>query len=121
MRDSLVALLKETYKNAANKMITYYEDEIKDNAEYLLANRVIVLPCEIGDEIWYIDKNYTIQKAQISSAIIQSSSMHLMAMRYDEETEEIIKLAIRFEDLNIDYWTTKEEAEQALEKRKGTK
>lgn len=121
MRDRLVTLLKEADENTANKMITDYEDVIKDNAEYLLANRVIVLPCEVGNEIWYIDKNYTIQKAQISSAIIKSSSMHFIAMRYEEETEEIIKLAIRFEDLNVDYWATKEEAEKALAKMEGAK
>lgn len=83
------------------------------------SEHVIELPCNLNAGIWYIDKNYTIQKAEVSSIIIKASSRHILAVRYVWETEETIKLALRFENLNIDYWLTKEEAEKALAKMKG--
>ena len=83
------------------------------------SENTIELPCNLNAEIWYIDKNYTIQKAEVSSINIKASSRHIIATRYVWETEETIKLALMFERLNIDYWLTKEEAEEALAKMKG--
>ena len=83
------------------------------------SENVIELPCNLNAEIWYIDKNYTIQKAEVSSINIKASSRHIIAMRYVWEIEETIKLALAFERLGVDYWLTKEEAEQALAKMKG--
>lgn len=42
MRDRLIELLKKADKNASDKGITDYDDAIADNADYLLANNVIV-------------------------------------------------------------------------------
>ena len=83
------------------------------------SENTVELPCNLNAEIWYIDKNYTIQKAEVSSVNIKASSRHIIATRYVWETEETIKLALMFEHLNRDYWLTKEEAEEALAKMKG--
>ena len=56
MRDRLIELLKKADKNASNKFITDYDDAITDNAEYLIANGVIVPPCKVGDVIFRLDK-----------------------------------------------------------------
>ena len=55
-RERLVELLKKADENTSRKMITDYEDAIKDNADYLIANNVVVLPCKIGDKAYYVDK-----------------------------------------------------------------
>ena len=83
------------------------------------SENTIELPCKAGDEIWYIDKNYIIQKAEVTSISIRTTSRQIIVSRYVWETEETIKLALMFEHLNIDYWLTKEEAEKALAKMKG--
>lgn len=83
------------------------------------SENVIELPCKIGDEIWYIDKKYTVQKAEVTCIDIRSTSRHLIAMRYVWEIEDTIKLALRFDRLNVDYWLSKKEAEEALAKMKG--
>ena len=54
-RERLVELLKKADENASNKMITDYEDAIKDNADYLIANNVVVLPLKVGDRIYRLD------------------------------------------------------------------
>ena len=83
------------------------------------SENVIELPCKVGAKIWYIDKNYTVQKAEVTSISIRTTSRHIIATRYVWETEETIKLALMFERLNVDYWLTKEEAENVLAKMKG--
>lgn len=90
------------------------------NADYRKqSENVIELPCKVGAKIWYIDKNYTVQKAEVTSISIRTTSRHIIATRYVWETEETIKLALMFERLNVDYWLTKEEAENVLAKMKG--
>lgn len=59
MYNRLVKLLKEADENTANKMITDYEDAIKDNADYLLAKGVIVPPCKVGDFVEWKTKEGT--------------------------------------------------------------
>lgn len=59
-RERLVELLKKADEIASNKMITDYEDAIKDNADYLMSNNVVVLPenalVEVKPRIVYEDK-----------------------------------------------------------------
>ena len=47
MRDRLVELLKKADENACAKAITDYEDAILDNAEYLIANGVIIFDMNV--------------------------------------------------------------------------
>lgn len=52
--DKLIELLKKADENASRKLIMDYNDAIADNADYLLANGVILKPCEIGTKVWCI-------------------------------------------------------------------
>ena len=63
-------LLKKADESASNKMITDYEDAIKDNADYLLSNNVVVLPCKVGDIIYII--------GEITSQIVYDKIHHIM-------------------------------------------
>ena len=53
-KDRLKKLLKEADESASNKLIMDYDDAIDDNADYLLANDVIVPPCKVGDSVWLV-------------------------------------------------------------------
>jgi hypothetical protein len=55
-RERLVELLKKADESASNKMITDYEDAIKDNADYLIANNVVVLPWKKGDTLYSVTR-----------------------------------------------------------------
>lgn len=52
MRDRLIELLKKADKYTSDKGITDYEDAVADNADYLLANGVIVPPCKVGGKVY---------------------------------------------------------------------
>lgn len=89
--------------------------ELYEKGHRKLSDKVIETPCLVGDSIWYIDKNYTVQEAQVVRIVIDGFySRYVIASRYDYETEDTIRLALRFEDLNTDYWLTKEPAEERL-------
>ena len=67
-RERLVELLRKADENTSNKMITDYEDAIKDNADYLIANNVVVLPMKLG-QICYepLDYRNSIDECRVSS------------------------------------------------------
>lgn len=108
-----------------DKALPDYEHNARDckNAAYELHQKgyrklrdsVIEIPCLVGDTIWYIDKDSKVQEAQVTRIIIDGFySRYIIASRYDYETEETIRLVLRFERLNIDYWLKKELAEERL-------
>lgn len=63
-RERLIELLKKADNSAASRGITNYEDAIADNADYLLANGVIVPPCKVGDTVWVISES-RVKEAEI--------------------------------------------------------
>lgn len=115
MRDRLIELLdkgNETFRNGEGDC----GDLLEHLADHLLSEGVIVPPCKVGDTIWYINQNYSIQSAEVTRIDVRSTSKHLIASRYDWKTEETVKLAFMFKHLNESYWLTEEEAEKALER-----
>ena len=112
MRDRLIGLIKsaeETFPK--DKPVLDIEEFV---ADFLLANGVIAPPCSINDTIWYIDKDYNIRDAEVTCIYIRGTNYHVIATRYIYETEETVKLYLFFSDLNIRFWLTKEEDEEAL-------
>ena len=114
MRDRLIELTKASLIRHIDKSCKLAENIADD----LLANGVIVPPCKIRDTIWYIDKNYNIQNAEVTCIDLRGTSKHIIATHYVWETEETVKLALMFEYLNVDYWLTRGEAERALSERR---
>lgn len=118
MHNRLVKLLKEADENTANKMITDYEDAIKDNAEYLLANGVIVLPCKVGDMLYYIATCKTAEdfgKKYVSWERVKQISINA----HGKWVYLMENSLINFDEIGKVIFLTKEEAEKALAKRKG--
>lgn len=117
MRDKLIKILQDLALSDDPCVDGLFEwaDGI---ADYLLDNGVIVSPCKIRDTIWYIDKNYNIQNAEVTCIDLRGTSKHIIATRYVWETEETVKLALMFEQFNVDYWLTRAEAERALAERR---
>lgn len=109
MRDRLIEIIADELGSInCAKLIA------EDIADRLLENGGIMPPCKVGDTVWYIDKNYNVQKAEVTCIDIRSTSKSLIATRYVWETEETVKLALMFKHLNESYWLTKEQAEKAL-------
>ena len=52
MRERLIELLKEADEHAMRRCITDRDEAIADNADYLLANGVFVVPHTVDSPIW---------------------------------------------------------------------
>ena len=111
-KDRLIELLKKADDIASKKLIMDYDDAIADNADYLLANGVIVPPCKVGQTLWIlftIEK--TIESREIESIIQSSRSWTIRFTNgdcftvWDNAEDEYFGKTV---------FLTKEEAEQAL-------
>ena len=127
MRDRLIELLESTptdFDGNRNVVII---------AEHLLVNGVFVPPCEIGEEIWFVDRNESGEPIDITGAVFLAQSKGcIIATSYinDYDLTETIEYHINRTqdnyDTNLlvypieDSYVTKEEAKRALkEKFKG--
>lgn len=112
MRDRLIELIKQTrcdkkcdgFENAeVCKGCTAYEMYIK-NADYLLANGVIVPPCKVGNFV-YVKYYGGISNAYVTEFAINSKGL-IAKVYIDPDTD----MEYDIEDLFL----TEEQAEQAL-------
>ena len=105
-RDRLIELLKEADDNASKKLIMDYDDAIADNADYLLANGVIVPPYEVGQTVWYVD-DFTeeIEECKVYGFNVVNGKLSLLVDNGE------------FKFITRKWHNTKEEAEAELEKR----
>lgn len=89
-RERLVELLKKADESASNKMITDYEDAIRDNADYLIANGVTVgikqeeMTKNIMDLLKYA-------KSINSVAVELQKDEYLYLLEYMEKAENVLK------------------------------
>lgn len=101
-RERLIELLKAADEDSARRCITDYNEAIADNADYILANGVIVPPCKVGSTIYmlvtkrprvYCEPYTMIQKSKVTFGNL----------------ERVIR------DFGKTVFFTREEAEKALE------
>ena len=115
-RDKLIELLKKADDIASKKLIMDYDDAIADNADYLLANGVIVPPCKVGDWVWYV-RDGKINKAKIEESIYSASKHGYFSEdwrfhAYNSSKKE--EITFWLDDIGKTVFLTKEEAEQKL-------
>ena len=105
MRDRLIDILRKGIT------IKVGEDPIETVADYLLANGVIVPPCKVGDDIWWVNSE---------SNTVECQKNGIKAVCWDGEKWYIVDT-----DKNVDpignQWTclTKEDAEKFLKGGEG--
>ena len=116
MKNKLIELLLERDLDD-----DWYDGEIENIADYLLANGVIVSPCNVDDEVWFLYRltekygGTRIVKAEVVklmyNTVGQMSQWWLQIVYYDIDGHQDVTEAL----LGKTVFLTKEEAEQALE------
>ena len=103
MRERLIELLRDTFNNTKGVCIDF-DEAVEINADYLLANGVIVPPCKVGDKIY-----------RCCDGKIYEWEVVCVAM-YLDETNYIDDSGNEFTDYDIgkSVFLTKEDAENAL-------
>lgn len=120
MKERLIQMLQEAEGQAA-----YYDknDMYDMIADYLLDNGVIVLPCKIGDTVWFKSKwQSCIEPYEITNLMLSQNKKGEWTRKYTAyllQSEKTMDVAIRFtfDDVGKTVSLTREAAEEALKAR----
>lgn len=114
MRDRLIELLKKADEYASG-VCTDYNEAQEVCADYLLAEGVIVPPCYIGQEIWYIRNHYDgrieIIKGKVSMIQQKADKSWKIRITVNSSVWDFTP-----NEIGTEYFLTREEAEKALER-----
>ena len=119
-RDRLIEIIYcagrdyDDYVDAQHEIgMSAYEDFDIWLADDLLANGVIVLPCYIGQEVWYLSEHFNgsveIEKGKISMLQQKADKSWKFRISHNSSVWDF-----KTEDIGVKYFTTKEEAEEKL-------
>ena len=118
-RERLVELLKETFEYTRGTCIDF-DEAAEINADYLMSNNVVVLPCKVGDKIFAVSASLkTIYECEVTHIISQKGGLMIFGtLPYCKEPRAICSEY----DIGKDYvFLSREEAEAKLrEMRDGT-
>ena len=111
MRDRLIELLTDNLPKADNPL-QFVSDEIVERlADYLLANGVIVPPCKVGDNVYWINRvSYKIMTDEVISIHQYEDGFTITTKTIGQKSISTYGLDRFLEIMHF----TKEEAEQAL-------
>lgn len=123
MRERLIELLR----NCCNDPILMYYDltNITDSlsgagylADYLIANGVVVLPYQAGDTIYVVSSYYAgapfIYECKLTSVTFYKCNTFIQT---EIKGHSSITFGLNIDQLNKDFFLTRQEAEAALERR----
>ena len=123
MRDRLEQLMRQAYISAMDGGITDYNEAIKANVDYLLANGVIVPPCNVGHKVFYFFETCDEQgkeKTRISEGVVVSFSLQEEGLwAYVRYKSGLTYWHIVDKDFGKTVFLTREEAAKALAEREG--
>lgn len=121
MRDRLINMLREpiqVIRGCESRMSIVAAEKIADR---LLANGVIVLPCKVGDTVYYIEGAYYKSKRQ-TVAPIKVSEISWKCDRSGRDLGFALianRTRYKFSSIGKTVFLTREEAEKALAERSG--
>lgn len=113
MRDRLIKLLRDTF-NYTKGVCIDFDEAVEINADYLLANGVIVPPCKVGDTVYLLQKYYgtycfNVVEDKVQMIGITSRGIHIKARNHQDHNKMYM--------LGKTVFLTREEAEHALKER----
>ena len=122
MRDRLIELLKQIDFDFGEVCVMCSEDGYKCHpsleeffADHLLANGVIVLPCKVGDVVWFD----TYKKSGTVSLGIQPHKVDRIDVICVVGEKELVETKLHDRYFGKTVFLTKEEAEAKLKERDG--
>lgn len=80
--------------------------------------RVVVLPCKVGDTIYFAHAHPILQYTVTGYDMGKSSILHVRSKHVDKETGQTFNFTFSPKALGDDVFLTREEAERAMEGRK---
>lgn len=114
-REKLIELLDIAFLDSDDN---YGMPNIEQVADHLIANGVVVLPCKVGDTVWSTSPftDGKVREGYISVFLVDEGGAYGFSASFGVEP---ISAGFLIDEIGMTVFFTKEEAERALEKRKG--
>ena len=93
-------------------------DRIRELAEADKDGRCIILPCGVGDKIYYLNGKYIIEVEVVGYKVDETGAWLFIGETYNPETNRAYHCDLETERIGKTVFFTREEAERALEGRK---
>lgn len=104
--------------NKIDVTVLQFPEDIEALADYLLANGVIVLPCNVGDTVYSYDENlYALLDYRINQITLSDGAPTLYSGLCFNKDELLSDTDFVKSDIGKTVFLTKEEAEKALKER----
>ncbi|MBO7230090.1 MAG: hypothetical protein J6V20_01585 [Bacteroidaceae bacterium] len=123
-RERLVGLLKETFEYTRGTCIDF-DEAAEINADYLMSNNVVVLPCKVGHTVYSFSTDFGVVLPYLVGTLnigyMGKSGVYYSyeANCSDPETDELLdEIDFESEDIGKTVFLSREEAENALKERK---
>lgn len=117
MKDRLVGLLTDTF-NYTKGVCIDFDEAVEINADHLLANGVIVLPCKVGDTVYIVEECGDGECAE--DYVLDVKVSQFFINEHGIAVDLALPLGIRLNtwmEVGKNVFLTREEAEKALERR----
>lgn len=122
-REKLIELLSDGrchYKPNCDGTFCFDEPcAVAVQADHLLANGVVVLPCKVGDTMYRIPRSAIREYAVVYIGISADPFASYVNIAWYRDVHHFETLSVRFDEIGKTVFLTREEAEEALAKRKG--
>ena len=94
------------------------DDRLRELAEADKDGRLVVLPCKVGDTVYYLDRGKNIEAKVISYTVDETGAWMFTVEIYDQKADKSYYCAMETAKIGKTVSLTREEAERAMEGRK---
>lgn len=117
------AIERLTAENAALRenvpqWIRVEADRLRELVEADKAGRCVVLPCKVGEKIYYLNGKYIIEVDVVGYKVDETGAWLFIGETYNPETDRAYHCDLETERIGKTVFFTREQAERAMEGRK---
>lgn len=112
---------EDTMINLAAQALGVEASRLREFAEADKAGRCVVLPCRVGEKIYYLNGKYIIQVEVVGYKVDETGAWLFIGETYNPETNRAYHCDLETERIGKTVFRTREEAEKALEEREDKK
>lgn len=106
---------EDTRINLAAQALGVEADRLREFAEAEKAGRCVMLPCRVGDKIYYLNGKYIIEVEAVGYKVDETGAWLFIGETYNPETNRAYHCDLETERIGKTVFFTREEAERAME------
>ena len=110
---------EDTMINLAAQALGVEADRLRELAEADKDGRLTVLPCKVGEKIYYLNGKYIIQVEVVGYKVDETGAWLFIGETYNPETNRAYHCDLETERIGKTVFLTREEAERAMGRKKG--